>query len=377
MPAVLHVSQGVTDGLARYLTEVLRDQSARGWRLGIACPPAKWLVGEREQASATWHRWDARRELGPEAVREGWRLWEIVDDFAPDVVHLHSTKAGLVGRLVLRGRRPTIFTPHAWSFEHGGRITRAAALRWERWASRWATVVLCVSEAERARGERAGIRGRWRVVRNGVDLRRFPTAGACERQRVRDRFGIGAEPLALAVGRLVEQKGFDLLLDAWPEIRRRAPGARLALVGDGPMRNALEARKTDGVSMLGAREDVRDWLVACDVVVQPSRWEGLSLVTLESMATGRSVVATDVDGMSETLGGPGPDARGAIVPLGDLAALTAAVVERLTDPARAAAEGTSGRERAASFDLERWGDSLAAVTQEALSVGRASHSEEP
>ncbi|NEA48622.1 glycosyltransferase, partial [Streptomyces sp. SID10815] len=68
----------------------------------------------------------------------------------PDLVHAHSAKAGLAGRLAVRGRIPTVFQPHAWSFEAVGGATAALALRWERWGTRWAARTVCVSEAERA-----------------------------------------------------------------------------------------------------------------------------------------------------------------------------------------------------------------------------------
>lgn len=74
----------------------------------------------------------------------------------PDVLHAHSAKAGLAGRLAVRGGVPTVFQPHAWSFDAVGGATAALALRWERFGARWADRVLCVSEAERRAGEAEG-----------------------------------------------------------------------------------------------------------------------------------------------------------------------------------------------------------------------------
>ncbi len=102
-----------------------------------------------------------------------------------------------------------------------------------------------------------------------------------------------------------------MLLEAWPAVRARVPGARLVLVGDGPTEPELRAAAGEGVDLVGPRKDVPDWLAAADVVVAPSRWEGMALTLLEAMATGRSVVATEVAGAGEALG----DEAGRIVPI--------------------------------------------------------------
>jgi glycosyltransferase involved in cell wall biosynthesis len=96
------------------------------------------------------------------------------------------------------------------------------------------------------------------------------------------------------------------------------------------------------VTFVGTRADVEEWLAAADVVALPSRWEGMALTMLEAMARGRAVVATDVAGADEALGSE----AGAVIPVEDVRALADALVVRLLDPARAAAEGAAGRARA-------------------------------
>ncbi len=113
------------------------------------------------------------------------------------------------------------------------------------------------------------------------------------------------------------------------------------IVGDGPDRARLAARAEElpGVSLVGARSDVRTWLAAANVVAVPSRWDGMSLVPLEAMASARSVVATWCRGSSRacrTTSGRSclPRTR---------TAMAAALRERLLDPARADDEGWAGR----------------------------------
>src|SRR5205823_10470818 len=138
--------------------------------------------------------------------------------------------------------------------------------------------IVCVSEDELRRGRSMRIRAAYRVIRNGVDLEAFRPAGADDRRAARVRLGLDPDrPLVVCVGRLSRQKGQDVLLEAWSEIERAVPGAGLALVGDGSERRALEDAASGNVMFAGAQPDVRDWLVAADVVAQPSRWEGTSL----------------------------------------------------------------------------------------------------
>jgi glycosyltransferase involved in cell wall biosynthesis len=354
--SILHVSQPTTYGLARYVSDATRDQVARGWRVTVASPVDGPLAGAVRAHGAEHRAWEAVRAPDARTLGETRRLRRIVDEVSPDAVVLHSSKAGLAGRLAIRGRLATVFTPHAWSFLHGGLPTRVAARVWERRATRWTDTLLCVSESERRTGELAGVDARYAVVPNAVDLTRFSPIDDGQRRALRARLALTDAPLAVSVGRLAQQKGQDVLVSAWPAIARTVPDARLVIIGDGPMRAELSRAASDGVDLLGERDDVVDWLRAADVVVQPSRWEGLSYVALEAIACGRSVVGTDVAGMRDVVG----DA-GAIVPVGDVDALAREVAARLGSPIKAAAEGRTARARAARFDLAHWGDALAEV----------------
>jgi glycosyltransferase involved in cell wall biosynthesis len=342
--SILHVSQPTDGGVGRYVADLAADQSERGWRVVVASPTYGDLAAQTVDSGAEHVAWTAGRAPGPGSLVDATRLARIVRAVRPDLVHLHSSKAGLAGRLALRGGLPTIFQPHAWSFEAVRGLIRPAAVSWERGAARWATVVLCVSEAERARGADHGIHGNWRVIRNGVDLDLWPAASTEDRSAARARLGLDDRPTVVCIGRLTRQKGQDVLLDAWPAVTAKVRGARVVLVGDGPDLERLRERADESVVFPGESHDVADWLAAADVVAFPSRWEGMSIALLEAMARGRSVVATHVPGASEALGDSGE-----LVPTDDPAALAEAIAARLADPTRAAAEGSAARERVERF----------------------------
>lgn len=371
---VLHVTQPNEQGVSRVVAALVDDQIRRGLDVAVACPVAGLLpgdvgplAGEVVAAGARHVLWPARRSPGVNMVGEIARLARILRAERPELVHLHASKAGLGGRLVLRGRLPTVFQPHSWSFESEAGLVRAATVRWERAAARWTDAVVCVSDAERRRGEGAGIRAPFHVVPNGVDVEHFSAAGEQARNDARQRLGLAEGRLVVCIGRLSRQKGQDVLVDAWRRIAREVPDARLVLVGSGPEESALRAKAAADVMFAGEQADVRDWLAAADVVAVPSRWEGMSLSLLEAMARARSTVATDVGGAREALG----DDAGALVRVEDEDALATALARRLLDPAVRAVEGKAARERVERLHDARAASARVAALYEQVLTARA------
>lgn len=182
--------------------------------------------------------------------------------------------------------------------------------------------------------ERYGV-APWRVavIPPGVDLERY---GPGDAGAARDRLGVGSRRVVLAVRRLIPRMGLEVLLDAWGQVRR-APEDLLVVVGDGPLRGALEAqvaaRGLGGAVRLVGRvgdAELAHWYRAAHVTVVPTvALEGFGLVVLESAASGTPVVATDAAGLPEALAvlGAGPP-----VPAGDAGALAAALEARLAAP---------------------------------------------
>ncbi|MFK0151688.1 glycosyltransferase family 4 protein [Streptomyces sp. NPDC090499] len=370
-PRVLHLAQPVEGGVARVVLDLTKAQLTAGLRVTVACPGGE-LAERARDLGAEVRGWHADRSPGRGLPDEVRRLGRLLDEAGPALVHAHSAKAGLAGRLAVRGRVPTLFQPHAWSFEAVGGATAALALRWERWGARWAHRVVCVSEAERTTGMRAGIRARYTVVPNGIDTEHFTPEGPVGSVSPVGPVGPAApgerparSPLVVCVGRLCRQKGQDVLLRAWPEVLRRVPDARLALVGDGPDLDALRRLAPDSVEFVGPVADVRPWYRAADLVVLPSRWEGMALAPLEALACGRPVLVTDVDGARESL--PPGHAAHCLVPPGRPGALAGAVAALLLDPELRASLGGRGRRHVLStHDVRRTAEAVAELYRELL-----------
>jgi glycosyltransferase involved in cell wall biosynthesis len=339
---VLHVAQAV-GGVAHVLDDHVRHQRASGWDVVVACPPGD-LDDIASAAGVRVVGWNAVRQPGPSVVPECRALARIVATVEPAVVHLHSAKAGLVGRLVVRGRRRTVYTPHAWSWLAVHGVTRRAARSWERYASRWTDAVVCLSEAELLAAHAAGISCPLELIPNDVPVDAIRSAAPDSAAAARSVLGLEPDaPVVVCCARLAPQKGQDVLLEAWAGVPDRLPGAQLVLVGDGPDRAALEsqAAKAKGVRFAGmaTRTQALAWMRAATVVVCPSRYEGMALVPLEAAALGVPVIASDVEGMHSELSSWARQ----IVPVEDSSALRAALARFLGSPEQAAAGGAEAR----------------------------------
>lgn len=339
---VLHVAQPTTAGVPNAVLPMLREQVARGWQVHLACPSDGFLAYQAQSLGVTVHEWKASRNPGRQVPRELARLRKILTAVGPDLVHAHSSKAGLIVRALVRGRIPTVFQPHAWSFHAVSGAIRRATLFWERWATRWTSAIIAVSDDERAEGLQERIDSSYIVIPNGVDLERFALT---DQKAMRAALKVPDAPTVVCVGRLCEQKGQDRLLQAWVAVERAVPEARLVLVGDGPDRPTVEEMVASlnlrNVELVGDQADVRPWLYVATVTVFPSRWEaGLSLAVMEAMAAGRSVVATEFEGAATAL----RSSAGAVVAHEDTESLTRELIRRLQDEDLSATEGRNGRE---------------------------------
>lgn len=150
------------------------------------------------------------------------------------------------------------------------------------------------------------------VIHNGRPEEFFQPRDAAARRRLRQTWGAADDDVvAITIGRFDHEKGYDLLLDALPLLRAAPcwPKLRLVWVGDGPLlpraRRLAKLVAGDHVLLLGERHDITDLLDAADMLVHPSRCEGLPLVVLEAMAKTLPVIATPVGGIPEALGGTG------------------------------------------------------------------------
>jgi glycosyltransferase involved in cell wall biosynthesis len=290
-----------------------------------------------------------------------------VAEVRPDVVHLHSFFPGVFGRLgSLPGRPAVVYQPHCWAFAAAGRGA-AIAVGWERRAIRRTDVLVTNCHDETAEGESRGVRAaRNHVIGVPIDIDRFSPGEPATRPAT-EIAGDGVR-LLVCPGRISWQKGQDLLAEAWEEAP--LPGAHLVLVGEGDADRVREwAPGRFGTSLFapGPTDRMEDWLRAADVVVLPSRWEGQSVAMAEALGCGIPVVMAKVNGAQEAVAPAGEAPAGAVVEVGDMAALLDACRARLDDETLRSAEAHAARERATRlFSPERVGERLMAAYRNAI-----------
>jgi glycosyltransferase involved in cell wall biosynthesis len=234
------------------------------------------------------------------------RLVRLIRQQEFTLVHAHSSKAGVLGRLAARRCRvpAVVYTPNAFAF-------LGAQDRFHRWLYRsveqrlgrtMTDMLICVSRSEMA------LAGRWAIVpsghmatiENAIDAARY--APTISLTGAKSALGLDPDLLVVGyVGRLAVQKGIEYLLQAAQQVLASGENAQFVLVGEGDFervaRQMVESLGLEGHVLLpGYRTDIPQVLAALDVFVLPSLYEGMPYTLMEAMAAGRAVIATDVAG---------------------------------------------------------------------------------
>jgi len=295
-------------GAERFVVDLVRALAGRSWQSVVLA------LSAREDATRAIMEKQLRADgvsfaIGP-TVRLGVRTvaWygRRISRLHPGIVHLHTANTELAHLLGCpwHGNRPDLVrTLHN---------TRLSLKTWQSVAMRTLPVARSIACSEAARQANFGqIKGSLVTIRNGVRFD-WPVRTRARSEAAKRSLGLEADRTHfLCIGRMdgpslaSSQKGHDLLLEAWRRSSLGARGARLHLVGNGPLRFLLERSSADlaGVSFHGVRPDVPDWLTAADCLVMPSRWEGMPIAGIEAAGTGIACILSDIEPLRE-LGAP-------------------------------------------------------------------------
>jgi glycosyltransferase involved in cell wall biosynthesis len=318
----------------------------RGHENLLLCPP-----GSRSEEEARRRGIEVRPVAMPHdlslaavlGLRRALRRGEV------DIAHLHTGRATWLGGIAAHlARVPAITTR---------RMDRRVKRNWRtrlifgRLVERAVAISDAVGDCLREGGVSEAI---LRTIPSSVDPRALEVDE--ERSAIRAELGLGEEEcVLLTLASLVPRKGLDILLEALASLGEEASGARCLIAGEGPEREALEARADrlglgERVRFLGRRSDPARLLAACDIFVLPSRREGLGVAALEAMAAGRPVVASRIGGLADAVG---EGCAGILVEPGDVADLARALARLFGDRDARERLGAAGPPRvAASFHPE-------------------------
>ncbi len=259
------------------------------------------LIPEMGRAIRPWKDWRSYQAIAT-AIRE----------LSPDIVHTHSSKAGILGRAAAHCQQvPVVHTIHGAAFHFGqSRLSQAVFRQAERWAARRCQKLISVCDAMTRQYVNAGIATpeMFTTIYSGMDVEPFLDPPR-SREEVRAELGFEDDDIVVGkVARLFNLKGHRYLLEAASQIIEKCPRARFLLVGDGPLRDQFEARiSRDGLAdhfvLAGLVPPGRipELLHATDLVVHASVWEGLARVLPQSMIAGKPVVSFEIDGAPEVV----------------------------------------------------------------------------
>lgn len=342
-------------GSENHLLELVQALRSVGWASDAVIPSPE--PGDLREYSEALARFCDRVDVVPMgrdlSGRLAARLAHLLASGRYDVAHAHLVHADC--HLALASMLTTRRVPLVSSKHNHDPFRRSLAFRLLEQAigRRYAGTIAISDSLARFTRELSGVEPT--TVRYGLSAPAAPP----ERDPRSSR-----PPLLLAVGRLEEQKGFDVLLRAMPEIRARVAGAELQIAGEGPDRPKLEdaiarLELTGCVRLLGHRADVPELMRHADLLVHPARWEGFGLVLLEAMREALPVVASAVGAIPEVVAN---GVTGLLVPPDEPAPLASAVVEMVSDRERAVRIGQAGFQRLSSlFSPERMARAVAHV----------------
>jgi len=277
----------------------------------------------------------------------------------PEILHTHSSKAGILGRLAaaLAGVPHVVHTYHGFGFhDRQPPLVKALYVLLERLCARFTDVLVFVSRSNVAYAAAHGITRPEDAVliRSGVALAGLPAP--VDAAKLKMSAGVGMhKPVVISIGNLKPQKNAGDFVSAAKLVAAGSPEARFVFIGDGPQRGALEAKAfTAGlegkVLFLGWRRDAAQWLAAADVFVMTSLWEGLPRALVEAMRSGLPSVCYATDGVTDLIQ---DGVNGYLVEPGDHAALAARVSELLNDaPRRKALGDAAAASIGPEFDID-------------------------
>jgi glycosyltransferase involved in cell wall biosynthesis len=310
------------------------------------------------------------------ALRE---LVQIFRRLSPDVVHTHTSKAGILGRLAARATRVPVVVHgvHIAPWVNVGRLETFVYLAVERAVQGMTDAFIDVSPGMRdlCVEARVGTPERHHVVKSGFELSRFREAAPPEdwRDLLRVLPDDPRPPVVLMLAVFEPRKRHLEFLEGFPRVVARFPDVRLILAGDGKLRNAVEARvETLGIErnvvLTGFHPNPEQLIALADLCLLASVREGLPRVVMQYLAGGKPVVASDLPGIDDVLR---HDVNGFVTPSADLAAVADAVVALLEDEARRSrlARGAAATDLS-EWDAARMGERIEAVYEDVI-LGRA------
>lgn len=322
---ILHISRTMGQGGAEKIVYQLAvGMKEKGWNISVASSGGVYVEKLRRHGISHYILDDMEEKNPVVILRNIYRISKIIKSEKPDVIHTHHRMAALYARIlkIFYPKLQLVYTAHN-VFENKKLLTKISLSE---------TMIAAVGK-----GVKQNLMGFFgvdeksiRIIYNAVNMESIE-----EKDKNRELLELKAQGkiLLAAVGRLSEQKGMDVFLKTFARVEKNLPEVRGIIIGDGELREELEqlAEKlgiSGKVLFLGYQEHIAVLLDQIDLLVMPSRWEGLPLTPIEVFAVQKTLVASNISGINEIVKN---EENGLLVPKDDDEAFGEAVIRLLAD----------------------------------------------
>lgn len=298
---ILHIAQS-SGGVERYLQALLKYFDKEKFENTLVCS-YDYSEKDYESLADGFFNVEMIRDISlskdVKAIRDTRKL---IKRCNPDIIYLHSSKAGAIGRIANMGlKNKCVYNPHGWSYNmKGNKIKRIIYVMIERILSPFCSTIVCISDAEKesALSKKICAEKKLCVIYNGIDFDEYENDGDTI---TREEMGIPANAFVVGmVGRLSAQKAPDVFVEAAKKIKDRISNSFFIIVGDGEDRDTIEKSIAENglknsFCITGWVNNPMMYIKLFDAAMLLSRWEGFGLVLPEYMLAGKPIVATEVD----------------------------------------------------------------------------------
>ena len=307
---ILHIAQS-PGGVAEYIYILLNNINNEKYENFLVCSNEYKHIEKINELDLKKYYLDMKREINIkkdiEAIR---RIKNIIKEINPDIIYLHSSKAGGLGRLAISKHKvKIIYNSHGWYFNAkiSGIKKMIYALLEKILAFNTDKIInISESEFEAAKKYRISNENKMVVINNAIDFDRF-SINKTERENIRKKYNISNTDIVIGiVGRLAEQKDPLTTIKTFEKLCEKYDNLYCMFIGDGELKNTIinyckEKKIENKVIITGWIENVEKYITAIDIGMLPSKWEGFGLVILEYIAAKKPIVASDIGGISNIL----------------------------------------------------------------------------
>lgn len=318
MKKVLLISEPGNDGVKSHVIDLLSKISKEKFKLTYIYSLYRYdsiyldQIKELEKKNVECVRIDINSGLSVSDLSAIYNIYKFLKRRKFDVIHCHSGKAGLVGRIatMLAGKESIIYTPNAFPFQNNSSRTKTFFYKYaEKFLSIITQKIICVSKSEYEEAIKVGIKkNRLVLIENGVNTDKFNYLEKESVFKIKEELNLPTQKLLiLSVGRMEFQKNPIFLYESILEYSKKyGRNIHFIHIGKGELKNEVENfivenKINDLVTIIEYTNKVHLYLKACDVFLLLSRYEGLSIALLEAMACGSAIIGTDVVGIKDVV----------------------------------------------------------------------------